>query len=49
MNFVDARAGRSRTDESPGPTASIALLELRVNIQERGWGTLQFRNILMSK
>ena len=50
VNFVDARGGRNRADESAvGPTGAVALLELRVNIEERGWNTLQFRNIPISK
>jgi hypothetical protein len=50
VNFVDARGGRNRGDDAAaGPTGAIALLELRVNIEERGWNTLQFRNIPISK
>jgi hypothetical protein len=49
VGFGDPRRNRATVTDVKTAISAIAVLELRVNIEERGWNTLQFRNVPISK
>jgi curved DNA-binding protein CbpA len=49
VSFGDPRRSRATVTDVNTAISAIAVLELRVNVEERGWNTLQFRNVPITK